>query len=106
VRLKVRGADDARDWGDGYREGGRGRVAVVAAELPGEKFTLFVFVSDDLIGRGIKADDLIRDVAKIAGGRGGGRAHMAQAGVGDPSRLQEALGSGPEILRRLLHAES
>jgi alanyl-tRNA synthetase len=106
VKLKVRGADDARDWGDGYREGGRGRVAVVAAELPGEKFTLFVFVSDDLIGRGIKADTLIREVANMVGGRGGGRPHMAQAGVGDPSKLDEALQTGPEILKGLLDAES
>jgi alanyl-tRNA synthetase len=106
VRLKARGPDDARDWGDGYRAGGSGRVAVVAAELPGEKFTLFVFVSDDLIGRGIRADNLIREVAETVGGRGGGRPHMAQAGVGDPSKLDQALEVGPEILKRLLDAES
>jgi alanyl-tRNA synthetase len=106
VRLKARGADDARDWGDGYREGGAGRVAVVAAELPGEKFTLFVFVSDDLIGRGIRADNLIREVAETVGGRGGGRPHMAQAGVGDPTKLDQALEAGPEILKRILDAES
>ncbi len=102
VRLRARNADDVRDWGDGFRGGGAGRVAVVAAELPAGKVTLFVFVSDDLIARGVRADFLIREVAERVGGRGGGRPHMAQAGVGDPSMLDDALRAGPEILGRLL----
>jgi len=101
VHLRARSADDVRDWGDGYRAGGAGRVAVVAADLPEGKSTLFVFVSDDLITRGIKADSLIREVASLVGGRGGGRPHMAQAGVGDPSALDDALKAGPGILERL-----
>ena len=102
VRLRARSADDVRDWGDGYRAGGPGRVAVVAAELPEGKSTLFVFVSDDLISRGIRADALIREVADRVGGKGGGRPHMAQAGVGDPSAVDDALKAGPEILERLI----
>ncbi|MCJ7627248.1 MAG: DHHA1 domain-containing protein, partial [Longimicrobiales bacterium] len=99
-------ADDVREWGDGYRGGGAGRVAVVAAELPEGKSTLFVFVSDDLIARGIRADLLIREVAERVGGKGGGRPHMAQAGVGDPSALDDALAAGRGILERLLTVES
>ena len=106
VRLRARSADDVRDWGDGYRGGGAGRVAVVAAELPEGKSTLFVFVSDDLIARGIRADLLIREVAERVGGKGGGRPHMAQAGVGDPSALDDALKAGRGILERLLTVES
>jgi alanyl-tRNA synthetase len=106
VRLRARNADDVRDWGDGYREGGTGRVAVLVAELPEGKSTLFVFVSDDLISRGVRADTLIRDVAARVGGRGGGRPHMAQAGVGDPSAVDDALRAGPEILERLMTVES
>ncbi len=102
VRLRARSADDVRDWGDGYRAGGAGRVAVVAAELSEGKSTLFIFVSDDLIARGIRADSLIREVADRVGGRGGGRPHMAQAGVGDPSAVDDALKSGPELLERLM----
>ena len=105
VRLRAQSADDVRDWGDGYRGGGSGRVAVVAAELPEGKSTLFVFVSDDLIARGVRADFLIREVAERVGGRGGGRPHMAQAGVGDPSALDDALKAGPGILERLMSAE-
>ena len=94
-------AEDVRDWGDRYRAGGGRRVAVVGAELPEGRFTLFAFVSDDLIGEGIRADALIREVATKVGGKGGGRPHMAQAGVGDPSAIDGALESGPEVLRSL-----
>jgi alanyl-tRNA synthetase len=98
LRLRARSADDVRDWGDGHRGGGPRRVAVVAAELPEGKSTLFVFVSDDLIAAGIKADAIIRDVAAVVGGKGGGRPHMAQAGVGDPSALNQALQAGLEVV--------
>ena len=98
VRLRARSPEDVRDWGDGYRAGGPGRVAVVAAELPEGKFALFVVVSDDLISQGVKADALIREVAARVGGKGGGRPHMAQAGVGDPSALDDALKAGSDIV--------
>ena len=81
-------------------------MAVAAAELPEGKFSLFAFVSDDLIAEGIRADALVRGVAEKVGGKGGGRPHMAQAGVGDPSGLDEALAHGPEVVRTLLKGAS
>ncbi len=102
VRLRALSADDVRDWGDGYRSGGSGRVAVVAAELGEGKYSLFAFVSDDLIPRGVRADALIKEVAGRVGGRGGGRPHLAQAGVGDPALLDQALRDGSAVVRDLL----
>jgi alanyl-tRNA synthetase len=102
VRLKARSAEDVRDWGDGFREGGGRRVALVAAELPDGKSILFAFVSDALIREGIRADAIIKEVARRVNGKGGGRPHMAQAGVGEPSQLEEALRASPEILRGLV----
>ena len=106
IRLKARDSDDVRAWGDGYRDGGPRRVALVAAELPEDKHSFFTFVSDDLINLGIRADALVREVAALAGGKGGGRAHMAQAGIGNPGAVEEALEAGPGILRKLLAAAS
>ncbi len=105
VRLRARNADDARSWGDAFLEGDESGVAVLAAEMPGEKRTLFAFVTDELISRGIRADAVVRSVAAVVGGRGGGRPHMAQAGVEDPGKLDEALTHGAEAVRALL-AES
>jgi len=104
VRLRVRDVDDARSWGDAFLSMAKSGVAVLAAEMPGEKRALLAFVSDDLISRGLRADAVIRAVAEIVGGRGGGRPHMAQAGVEDPSRLDEALRYGEDAVRELLGA--
>ncbi|MBM4182631.1 MAG: alanine--tRNA ligase [Gemmatimonadetes bacterium] len=102
LRLKARGADDARKWGDAFLASDQQGVAVIAAELPGEKQALFAFVTADLIRRGVRADAIVRQVATIVGGRGGGRPHMAQAGVEDPSRVDEALTAGAATVRELL----
>jgi alanyl-tRNA synthetase len=102
VRLRSRGADDARKWGDAFLASGGSGVAVVGAELPGDKRTLFTFVTDDMISRGVRADAVVREVAALVGGRGGGRPHMAQAGVEDATRLDDALRAGADVVRRLL----
>ena len=70
--------------------------------MPGGKRALFAFVTDDMISRGVRADAVVREVASVVGGRGGGRPHMAQAGVEDPSRLDEALASGADAVKALL----
>jgi alanyl-tRNA synthetase len=80
-------------------------VAVVAARL-GDRHALLAVVTDDLIGRGVRADAVVREVAKLAGGKGGGRAHMAQASTGDPELAAAALEKVPEIVRPMLEARS
>jgi alanyl-tRNA synthetase len=100
VRLKARAADDARVWGDAFLESAKSAVALLAAEM-GERTSLFTFVSPDLVGRGLRADAIVREVAAVVGGKGGGRPHMAQAGVGDPAKLEEAISSGEAIVRRI-----
>jgi alanyl-tRNA synthetase len=101
VRVQVRDADDARALGDAFREGTSSGVLAVAAEGPESKVSLFVFVTDDLVGRGVRAGDLVREISALAGGRGGGRPHMAQGGVEDPGQVTPALEAGPSILARL-----
>jgi alanyl-tRNA synthetase len=104
VRIRARNADDARKWGDTFLAESQSGVAVVAADLPGGKHTLFTFVTDDLIDRGVRADAIVREVAVVVGGRGGGRPHMAQAGVEDPSRLDEALRIGRDVTEKVARA--
>ena len=101
VRMRARRADEVRSYGDEFLAAEPSGVAVVAAELPGGKQTLFSFVGAALIRRGIKADEVVRGVAAVVGGRGGGRPHMAQAGVADPDRLDEALAAGEAVVREL-----
>jgi len=71
-------------------------ILLATGDVEAQKVTIMAAVSDDLIARGLKAGDWIRDVAKAMGGGGGGRPQMAQAGGKDPSKIPEAM----EIARR------
>jgi alanyl-tRNA synthetase len=46
---------------------------------------------------------VIKEIAAIAGGKGGGRPNMAMAGVPDLSKIDEALGSLPALIEKLVH---
>ena len=74
-------------------------LALMLGSTDGAKVSFCSAVSDDLIARGLKAGDWVRETAKIAGGGGGGRPQMAQAGGKDPSKLPAALTSAREFAR-------
>jgi len=65
-------------------------VVVLAAEGE-DTWPMVAKISSDLVKKGLHAGRILGEVAKIAGGGGGGRADFAQAGAKDPSRLAEAL---------------
>ncbi len=88
--------------GDAVREKLGSGVGVLAASFEDGKNTLLVVVTDDLRARGLRADALIKDIAAAAGGRGGGKPHMAQAGVPDAARFGEALARAPALVRDAL----
>jgi alanyl-tRNA synthetase len=67
-------------------------AAIVLGSTDGGKVTLIAGVTADLISR-IKAGDLVNHVATQVGGKGGGRADMAQAGGTNPAALPAALAS-------------
>jgi alanyl-tRNA synthetase len=67
-----------------------GDAIVLLASEKDDKAQLVIMVSKSLTGR-FRAGDLIRPIAAIVGGSGGGRPDMAQAGGTDPSRLEEAV---------------
>ncbi|HUG42148.1 MAG TPA: alanine--tRNA ligase [Longimicrobiales bacterium] len=103
VAEEVEVADQAelRTLGDQLRDRLGSGVVVLAARSD-DRMALFAVVTDDLIGRGVRADRVIRRIAELTGGSGGGRPHMAQGGVGDPARVADALRHAPEIVRDLL----
>jgi alanyl-tRNA synthetase len=50
----------------------------------------------------VRADNILREIAATAGGKGGGKPHMAQAGIPDAHRMASALAEAPGIIRRHL----
>jgi alanyl-tRNA synthetase len=88
--------------GDALREALESGVGVLAASLADGKNTLLVVVTDDLRERGIRADEVVRSLAALVGGRGGGKPHMAQAGIPDATRFPELLAQVEPTVRSLL----
>ncbi len=72
---------------------------VVVLGAPADGKVQFVSeVSKDLVTQGYHAGNLVREVAKLAGGGGGGRPDFAQAGGKNPECLNEALAKAKEIV--------
>jgi len=69
-------------------------TVVLFGARAGDKALLLAAVTDDLVKKGVKAGDLVKQVAPVVGGGGGGAPTMAQAGGKDPTRLAEALDAG------------
>jgi alanyl-tRNA synthetase len=106
VRLIARRADGLernalRGLSDSLRDRLGSGVVVVASAMDG-KVTLIVAVTKDLTSR-IQAGRLIKELAPIVGGGGGGRPEFAEAGGRDASRIDELLANAPAALQKLLH---
>ena len=76
--------------------------AMLLGSVVGDKVAFVARVPDALIKKGLKAGDWVKTAAKVAGGGGGGRPNMAQAGGKDPSKLQDALDAGKAFAEGLL----
>ena len=100
--VKAEDVKELQALGDAVREKIGSGVGVIAASFEDGRNTLLVVVTDDLRDRGVRADALIKDIAAAAGGRGGGKPHMAQAGIPDASRFEDALARAPEAVRAML----
>ncbi len=68
-------------------------AVVVFASLNGEKLTFCAACGKDAIAKGAHAGNLVREIAKITGGNGGGKPDSAMAGGKDASKLNDALNS-------------
>lgn len=81
-------------------------IAVVLGAVSNGKVILVSSVTADLVERGIRADRLLKDVAKLVGGGGGGKADLAQAGGTDPAALPEALAAVDKLVREQLQGKA
>ncbi|MGE5485078.1 MAG: alanine--tRNA ligase [Ignavibacteriales bacterium] len=91
-------ADALRSVGDSVRERIGSGVVALAAVVDG-KVSFVVMVTKDLVGKGVHAGRIVSEAAREAGGGGGGRPDMAQAGAKDPAMIQAALRKAVEVAR-------
>jgi alanyl-tRNA synthetase len=83
--------DQARTAIDSLKKKAKSAAIVFGIAADDGKVMLLAGVTDDLIKQGVKAGDIVKEIAPIVGGGGGGRPNMAQAGGKDASKLDEAL---------------
>ncbi len=83
---------------DRVRQMAKSAVVVFGWEDDG-KVPLIVALTHDLVAKGLKAGDLIRPVAEIVGGKGGGKPDLAQAGGKDATKLPAALAKALELAK-------
>ncbi|MDZ4818066.1 MAG: alanine--tRNA ligase [Planctomycetota bacterium] len=77
-------------------------IAVLLANRDDDKVTIVAGITRDLEERGLNAGEWIKAAAEVVGGRGGGRADMAQAGGKNPAKLPEALKAASARINELL----
>jgi alanyl-tRNA synthetase len=101
LSLRVNAPDVAmlREMSDWFRDRLGSAVVVLATEIDG-KPSLIATVTPDLTERGLHAGQLVKEVAKVVGGGGGGKPTMAQAGGRDASQLGEALAKVDSLVSR------
>ena len=100
---KVEGTtpDALRSMGDDLKSKSDNVVAVIAG-VNGDKANLVAVCGKNAIAKGVKAGDLVREIAKLAGGGGGGRPDSAMAGAKDLSKLDDAMSAVENTVKSLI----
>jgi alanyl-tRNA synthetase len=91
-------AQGLREAGDRFRDRLGPDAVVLLAATSDDKVLWLSMLGAGAVDKGLKAGDLVRQAALITGGKGGGRADMAQAGGREPAKVEEAM----EAVRQLI----
>ncbi len=97
ARFDTLDMEGLRNTGDMLKNKIESGVIVLASSY-GDKVNFIVTATKDVITKGIHSGNIIKEIAKIAGGGGGGRPDMAQAGGKDLSKINEALKAAISVI--------
>lgn len=99
ILMKVEGIEinELRNLGDKLKNETNGGVVVLASVVD-SKVNLLVMAGDEAIKKGVHAGNIIKNIAKLVGGGGGGRPNMAQAGGTNPSGIDDAFELAKKVL--------
>jgi len=100
-RLETTSVERAREAIDMLKKKAKSAAVVLGFDEEG-KVTLLAGITDDLVKKGLKAGDVMKAIAPIVDGGGGGRPQMAQAGGKKPERIKDALAKARELIKEKL----
>jgi len=103
VARRVEGVDreTLKLYADDLRKEGGSVAILLATEIDG-KVALLAAVTPDLVKKGVRAGDCVKEAVKLVGGGGGGRPDMAEAGGKETSQIDAALQAGTAVYRQAL----
>lgn len=104
-RVQARDVETMRKMTDLLRDKLQSGIVVLGAVID-DKVSFIVAATPDLTAQGAHAGKIIKEIAQIAGGGGGGRPDMAQAGGKDVAKLDEALAKAAAIVKKQLSKEN
>ena len=102
AQVNVPDADTLREMADWFRDKVPGGVVVLGTVVDDRPLLIAATTPALSKSRGIHAGNLVRSLAQMVGGGGGGRPDMAQAGGRHTAKLPEALAKVPDLLREML----
>jgi len=100
-RVSKTSIEQAREAVDMLRKKAKSAAIVLGFEDDG-RATLLAAATDDLVKRGLKAGDIVKEIAPLIDGGGGGRPEMAQAGGKNPKKIGDALARAGELIEEKL----
>ena len=100
-RLETTSVERAREAIDMLKKKAKSAAVVLGFDEEG-KVTLLAGITDDLVKKGLKAGDVMKAIAPIVDGGGGGRPQMAQAGGKKPEKIKDALAKAGELIKEKL----
>jgi alanyl-tRNA synthetase len=102
AKVNAKNDDELKSLGDELRNKMKAGVGVLISVI-NDKVMIVCIVTDDLIkGKNLSAGKIVGELAKIVGGGGGGRPHLATAGGKDVTKITEALNSVEKIVSGFL----
>lgn len=96
-KVSVADVPALRTLGDRLRDTTQG-VVVLASVFENGKIGILAMATKEAVGKGVHCGNIVKEVAKLCGGGGGGRPDMAQAGGKDAAKLDEALAAAWGVL--------
>jgi alanyl-tRNA synthetase len=100
-RVSKTSTEQAREAIDMLKKKAKSAAIVLGFDDDG-KATLLAGVTDDLVKKGLSAGDIVKEIAPIVDGGGGGRPQMAQAGGKSPEKISDALAKAAELIKEKL----
>jgi alanyl-tRNA synthetase len=100
--VEASSSDALREVADRVRAKLQPAVVVLGADIDG-RAALLVAATPDIVERGVKAGDIMRELAAFAGGKGGGRPDLAQGAAKDVSMLTDAIAEGGRLAAAAVH---